>query len=136
MQNCEELHKKSMDETIDKRLVYNDWAKNYDEYVKSLNYTGPKEVVNCLLSYINNKNQKQKILDFGCGTGLVGEELSKSNYNFVLDGIDVSDKMIEIADERKIYYNIYLFFFVKNLDIFDYFYFLEYLMLLYLVLFY
>ena len=107
MQNCEELHKKSMDETIDKRLVYNDWAKNYDEYVKSLNYTGPKEVVNCLLSYINNKNQKQKILDFGCGTGLVGEELSKSNYNFVLDGIDVSDKMIEIADERKIYNNIY-----------------------------
>ena len=53
MQNCEDLHKKSMDENIDKRLVYDNWAICYDEYVKSLNYTGP-EIVNKLITYLEN----------------------------------------------------------------------------------
>jgi predicted TPR repeat methyltransferase len=107
MQNCEDLHKKSMDENIDKRLVYDNWASSYDEYVKSLNYTGPKEIVNKLITYLENTNEKQNILDFGSGTGLVGEELIKHNFNILLDGIDVSDKMIEIAESKKIYNNIY-----------------------------
>ena len=107
MQNCEDLHKKSMDENIDKRLVYDNWASSYDTYVKSLNYTGPKEIVNKLITYLENTNGKQNILDFGCGTGLVGEELIKHNFNILLDGIDVSDKMIEIAESKKIYNNIY-----------------------------
>ena len=107
MQNCEDLHRKSMDNTIDKRCVYNDWAESYDSYVKSLNYTGPREIANKLITYLENTNIKQNILDFGCGTGLVGEELSKHNYNFVLDGIDVSDKMIELAEYKQIYNKIF-----------------------------
>ena len=64
MQNCEDLHRKSMDNTIDKRCVYNDWAESYDSYVKSLNYTGPREIANKLITYLENTNIKQNILDF------------------------------------------------------------------------
>ena len=107
MQNCEDLHKKSMDNSIDKKNVYNSWADNYDEYVKSLNYTGPKEIVNHLVQYLENKHEKQNILDFGCGTGLVGEELKKYSYDYILDGIDVSEKMIEKAESKQIYNKIF-----------------------------
>ena len=107
MQNCEDLHKKSMDNSIDKKNVYNNWADNYDEYVKSLNYTGPKEIVNHLVQYLENKHEKQNILDFGCGTGLVGEELKKYSYDYILDGIDVSEKMIEKAESKQIYNKIF-----------------------------
>jgi predicted TPR repeat methyltransferase len=107
MQNCEVLHKKSMDNSIDKKNVYNNWADNYDEYVKSLNYTGPKEIVNQLATYLENTNEKQNILDFGCGTGLVGEELKNYSYDYVLDGIDVSEKMIEKAESKQIYNKIF-----------------------------
>ena len=79
MEDCENLHKKSMDKNVDKRDVYNIWAKTYDKYVKSLNYTGPKEIVDKLIKYLENTNGKQNILDFGCGTGLIGEELN--NYS-------------------------------------------------------
>tara|TARA_X000000950_G_scaffold238792_1_gene291012 strand:- start:2818 stop:3441 length:624 start_codon:yes stop_codon:yes gene_type:complete len=107
MQNCEDLHKKSMDNSIDKKNVYNNWADNYDEYVKSLNYTGPKEIVNHLVQYLENKHEKYNILDFGCGTGLVGEELKNYSYDYVLDGIDVSEKMIEKAESKQIYNKIF-----------------------------
>ena len=47
--------------------------------------------------YITDKNQK--IIDVGCGTGLVGLELKKLGYtNF--DGIDISKEMIDIAIDR------------------------------------
>ena len=107
MQYCEDLHKKSMDNSTDKKTVYNDWADNYDEYVKSLDYTGPKEIVNKLVTYLENTFSKQHILDFGCGTGLVGEELKNHSYDFTLDGIDVSEKMIEKAQAKQIYNKIF-----------------------------
>lgn len=113
MEDCENLHKKSMDKNVDKRDVYNIWAKTYDQYVKSLNYTGPKEIVNKLVKYLENTNGKQNILDFGCGTGLIGEELNYYSYDYILDGIDVSEKMIELANAKRIYNKIY------NIDIYE-----------------
>jgi len=47
--------------------------------------------------HLSDKNQK--IIDVGCGTGLVGLELKKLGYtNF--DGIDISKEMINIAKDR------------------------------------
>ncbi|MBA4732584.1 MAG: class I SAM-dependent methyltransferase, partial [Candidatus Thioglobus sp.] len=47
--------------------------------------------------HLSDKNQK--IIDVGCGTGLVGLELSKLGYtNF--DGVDISKEMIDIAINR------------------------------------
>jgi len=58
------------------------------------NYTGPKESVNIFKKYALNKNIK--ILDAGCGTGLVGVELKKYNY-LNIDGADLSKKLLDLV---------------------------------------
>jgi len=107
MELSEKLHKQSMDKNIDKKEIYNEWADTYDEYVKSLHYSGPKELVSRVFSNIENIPNDFSVLDFGCGTGLVGEEIKLLNINCVLDGIDISDKMIELAQKKNIYNKIY-----------------------------
>ncbi len=111
MNNCEDLHRESMKNTTDKTKIYNNWATSYDSYVKSLNYVGPKEIVKKMCDY-TKKFQYLKILDFGCGTGLVGEEILKQfKIDTFIDGIDISENMISKAKEKNIYDNIF------NIDI-------------------
>ena len=75
---------------------YDEWGiKNkYDQDMVDWNYTGPKESVNVFKKYALNKNIK--ILDAGCGTGLVGAELKKYNY-LNIDGADLSKKLLNLV---------------------------------------
>ena len=75
---------------------YDKWGiKNkYDQDMVDWNYTGPKETVNVFKKYANNKNIK--ILDAGCGTGLVGVELKKYNYLNIV-GADLSKKLLNLV---------------------------------------
>ena len=63
---------KSTDEVRD---LYDDWAQNdqYNQDMIDWEYSGPREVVSAFLPHAQNKDIK--ILDSGCGSGLVGEEL-------------------------------------------------------------
>ena len=102
------LHKKSFDKKLNKKMVYNLWANSYDNYVKSLNYVGPTNLIRFLKYYISSKslNNKINILDFGCGTGILGEEICSSlnkPKNLLIHGIDISEKMILKAQGKKIY---------------------------------
>ena len=56
---------------------YQDWTKKdkYNRDMIDLNYVAPKETVSVLKKYTLSNNCK--ILDAGCGTGLVGIELKK-----------------------------------------------------------
>ena len=56
---------------------YKGWADNnkYNKDMVDWNYTAPQETVSILRKYAFSKNCK--ILDAGCGTGLVGIELKK-----------------------------------------------------------
>ena len=47
----------------------------------------------------------KKILDVGCGTGLVGSSLSTLGY-IDLDGLDFSSDMLEVAREKRVYKNL------------------------------
>ena len=55
---------------------------------------------------IKQSNTNQKILEFGCSTGMNLRFLKKEGYNY-LSGIDISNKSIIIAkqNEHKILYN-------------------------------
>ena len=77
---------------------YDEWGiKNkYDQDMVDWNYTGPKETVNVFKKYALNKNIK--ILDAGCGTGLVGVELKKYNY-LNIDGADLSKKLLDLVPQ-------------------------------------
>ncbi len=77
---------------------YDEWGiKNkYDQDMVEWDYTGPKETVNTFIKYSKDKNIK--ILDAGCGTGLVGVELKRHNY-LNIDGMDLSKKLLDLVPE-------------------------------------
>ena len=77
---------------------YDEWGiKNkYDQDMLDWNYTGPKETVATFTKYAKDKNIK--ILDAGCGTGLVGIELKKYNY-LNIDGMDLSKKLLDLVPQ-------------------------------------
>jgi len=47
-------------------------------------------------------NKNIKILDAGAGTGIIGEMLIKQGYTNI-DGLDISQKMLDIAENKKVY---------------------------------
>ena len=75
---------------------YQDWTNNnkYNKDMVDWNYTAPQETVSVLKKYAFNKNLK--ILDAGCGTGLVGIELKKYGY-LNIEGIDFSKNMLDLV---------------------------------------
>ena len=77
---------------------YQDWTDNnqYNKDMVDWNYTAPKETVLILKKYVFNKNSK--ILDAGCGTGLVGIELKKYGYSNI-EGVDFSQNMLDLAPQ-------------------------------------
>jgi len=81
---------------------YDEWSKEnkYDKDMEDWNYTGPKETVAVLKKYALNKDIK--ILDAGCGTGLVGIELKKYGFSNI-DGVDLSRKLLNLVPKE--YYN-------------------------------
>ena len=94
--------------------IYKKWASNYDHDVIELaGYVGHLITSSLILSKI--KNKKAKILDAGCGTGLVGEILSENNYKN-LEGVDFSQEMLDVAIQKQVYQSLRLVDLTKNLD--------------------
>jgi predicted TPR repeat methyltransferase len=54
-----------------------------------------------ILENFPDKNIKLNILDLGCGTGLVGEKFQQIAKKLI--GLDLSQKMLEIAKQKNIY---------------------------------
>ena len=78
--------------------VYKKWASIYDQdNYDVLGTVSQPTSVQIFHKHLSDKNQK--IIDVGCGTGLVGLELSKLGYTS-FDGVDISKEMIDIAISR------------------------------------
>ena len=78
--------------------IYKDWALLYDKDNDDLLGTvSQPNTVQIFHEHV--KDYKLKIIDVGCGTGLVGLELLNLGFsNF--DGIDLSQEMIDVAQGR------------------------------------
>ena len=78
--------------------VYRDWAKKYDyDNDHVLGTVSQPKSVNLLTTRLKDRNAE--IIDVGCGTGLVGENLKAKDFIY-FDGIDISEDMLEIAKSR------------------------------------
>tara|TARA_B110000259_G_scaffold74730_1_gene87905 strand:- start:404 stop:1075 length:672 start_codon:yes stop_codon:yes gene_type:complete len=78
--------------------AYKDWSLLYDKDNDDvLGTVSQPNSVKIFHEYL--KDSKLKIIDVGCGTGLVGLELKNLGFsNF--DGIDLSQEMIDVAQGR------------------------------------
>ena len=86
---------------IDSKVLYDEWAGDYNrDLINEYGYIAPNITVNKFNVLHPNKNIK--IIDVGCGTGLVGKELSKLGYLNV-DGYDISPEMLKIAKKLSVY---------------------------------
>lgn len=109
------IHEISMEPNTNKSEVYNVWSKSYDDYVNAKNYTGPREIVETLSKMILPfSHTKLRVLDFGCGTGLVGLEVQKRELPILLNGIDISPGMITKAQEKNCYQHLEVRNIVEN----------------------
>ena len=81
--------------------LFDTFAPNFDNsLVNNLEYKVPKLIAEIIRKNYNS-NSLGSVLDLGCGTGLVGEEVRK--YCKYLEGIDLSNSMLEIAKRKNIY---------------------------------
>ena len=96
---------------------YDEWTieNKYDKDMVDWKYSGPQETVDLFTKNILNKDIK--ILDAGCGTGLVGIELKKNGFqNF--DAADFSQKMLDLVP-KDIYQKLFKIDLNKKIDIDD-----------------
>lgn len=97
----EAYHLESTDEMVD---FYRKWAADYDrQMLDQRGYTAPSSIAKILSEQLSDT--RASVLDVGCGTGLTCRLLAESGFS-QLDGIDLSQEMIEVARERGIYRNL------------------------------
>jgi SAM-dependent methyltransferase len=79
----------------DKQSLFDDWASTYDhDLVNELGYVADAEACDRLIALIPNR--QARILDAGCGTGLVGRRLQQAGYTQI-HGSDYAEKMLDEA---------------------------------------
>jgi len=91
---------------------YDHYATAYDVYLsESLKYCGP-ELIRGQLQKSAKDRSDLSVLDIGCGTGLVAQEIQ--TFASAIDGVDVSQNILDIASNKNLYRNLI------NADYLDY----------------
>ena len=84
------------------KTLFDDYAKRFDHHLTTiLDYKVPQFLINSLYTLIGSDLIFDNVIDLGCGTGLSGKEFRPISKRLV--GIDLSPKMIEIAEGKRIY---------------------------------
>ena len=99
-------HQTDNDENKYNQLLFDTFAETYEKTLQNINYAVVDKIAE-LYAPLNGK-----ILDLGCGTGLLGAKI-KNNDNQIY-GVDISENMLKIAAAKKIYTDL------KNQDIREY----------------
>lgn len=86
----------------DKESYYDKWADTYDEDLYSEGYAGPANAADLLASVVTHD---ASVIDFGCGSGLVGERLAELGFS-ELYGVDISQRMLARATARQCYRSV------------------------------
>ena len=89
---------KSPEEAID---LYGDWAGSYDQQLeRGLRYVAPAVIAQMLS--VAEPDHTVRVLDVGCGAGLVGVSLSKLGFVY-LGGPDFSSQILNEARRKGVY---------------------------------
>jgi predicted TPR repeat methyltransferase len=86
------------------RGLFDDFSSHYDEtMLQKLQYRAHTHLRQLAERVLPRLTPPWRILDLGCGTGLVGEVFKDMAAGGRLDGIDIAPRMIEAARARGIY---------------------------------
>lgn len=85
---------------------YDNFSSRYEDYLENKQkYRAPELLAKVIAKYIQDTNEDasdKRVLDLGCGTGLVGIYLKQLVAFKSLTGVDISTKMLELAKELEI----------------------------------
>ena len=80
------------------RRLYSDWAETYDQtMLGGLSYSSPRRIA--ALAAVTEVRLDAKVLDVGCGTGLLASCLRTQGFHRV-DGLDYSAPMLAVAQRE------------------------------------
>ena len=84
------------------KQLFDQYAVDFeDALVRDLHYQTPAQLNSLVREYSTTTVRLEHALDMGCGTGLAGMEFTNSCQR--LTGVDLSPKMIELAEDKKVY---------------------------------
>ena len=86
------------DDTYETLKLYADWAETYDHtMLDGLAYRSPLQIA--ALAASTEKRRDVRVLDVGCGTGLLANSLRAHGFSRV-DGLDYSAPMLSVAQRE------------------------------------
>ena len=86
------------------RHLFDDFASHYDDtMLNKLGYRAHLNLRELADRVLPQRDRPWRVLDLGCGTGLVGETFRGLARGGRLDGIDLAPRMIEAARQRRVY---------------------------------
>ena len=89
------LSTKDPEETL---KLYADWAETYDQtMLDGLAYRSPQRIAT--LAAVAEERRNVRVLDVGCGTGLLAKSLRTQGFSRV-DGLDYSAPMLAVAQRE------------------------------------
>ena len=80
--------------------IYDNWAEDYERRILSYGYSTPAVTAWLFGRYVHPEDGA--VLDAGAGTGIMGQVLAPHGYRDLV-GIDISQKMLELAREKGVY---------------------------------
>lgn len=84
----------------DSRELYAQWAPTYDKtFIEENQYVYPATIAAVLAKHMP-ADRSFSVIDIGCGTGAVGEEVAKVRPNSVIEGVDISPEMLAVAASK------------------------------------
>lgn len=103
----------------DNLRYYGEWANEYDrEFAEAHGYAAPRRIAEAMLR--ERGPADTPILDIGAGTGLVAEALAAGlGPEAEIDGIDISARMLAVAEGKGLYRRLIEADLTRPLDIAD-----------------
>lgn len=88
-------------EGLSTKPLYDEWSQTYEaDLLDKFGYSGHIIAAEALVPLVGDK--AAAIIDIGCGTGLVGQELKQAGYTNI-DGLDISASMLAEAKAKNLY---------------------------------